>query len=462
MQSPIDWRLDRVPVGFEPEGSAFEPRETKRERKKEQEGVFSRGWWSVGGRTGMEVLARSASTGKRNEGKAGGSRGRCTRECRKRLALRGATRRWNGAEGRTLAWPTWLEGLARTQRRRWEERINVGTKDNPLYISRMGAGTWAWGNRLLFGYSPEQDEELEKVFNYCLDNGINLFDTGDSYGTGKFNGRAEMLLGQFSKRRGIVGNESPNEICVATKLAAYPWRLTRKSMVQAIKDSVERLGRTDGSLELGQMHWSPAAYGFQFQEDALLNGLADAYEQGLIKAVGLSNYGPESLRSIHKKFAIRGVPIGTLQVQFSLLSYQDYQREVLEVCQQLGITVIAYSPLCLGLLSGKYSVEDGGTLPGGPRGFLARQLLPEAESSGLLPLMRELASQRGPDTGLPQIALGWCIAKNTVPIPGARTLAQCRENVKALSTELTAEEVQALDFAASRAKSTVQNSMRSM
>ena len=149
-------------------------------------------------------------------------------------------------------------------------------------------------------------------------------------------------------------------------------------------------------------------------------------------------------------------------MQFSLLSYQDYQREVLEVCQQLGITVIAYSPLCLGLLSGKYSVEDGGTLPGGPRGFLARQLLPEAESSGLLPLMRELASQRGPDTGLPQIALGWCIAKNTVPIPGARTLAQCRENVKALSTELTAEEVQALDFAASRAKSTVQNSMRSM
>lgn len=326
----------------------------------------------------------------------------------------------------------------------------------------MGCGTWAWGNRLLFGYTPDQDEDLERVFNCCLDNGINLFDTGDSYGTGKFNGRAETLLGSFSARRGIMGDESPNQICVATKLAAYPWRLTRKSMVKAIESSVERLGRTCGSLELGQMHWSPAAYGLQFQEDALLDGLADAYDQGLIAAVGLSNYGPKSLRKIHSKFVERGVPIGTLQVQFSLLSFQDYQREALDVCKELGITVIAYSPLCLGLLSGKYSASRGGRFPSGPRGYLARQLLPEAESCGLLPLMKELASSRGEQTGISEIALGWCIAKGTVPIPGARNLLQCQENIKAMSVRLTPDEVVALDQAAGRAKSTLQNSMRSM
>lgn len=408
------------------------------------------------------VRTRFASKGKKNAGKTCRRPGRERNTSREPTQTRAVPRRRNGAEFGSLSWPSWLAGMTKAKKGEGKERINIGTKENPLYISQMGAGTWAWGNRLLFGYSPEQDDELEKVFNCCLDNGVNLFDTGDSYGTGKFNGRAEILLGEFSGRRGITGDECPNAICVATKLAAYPWRLTRKSMVKAIKSSVDRLGRTCGSLELGQMHWSPAAYGLQFQEDALLDGLADAYEKGLIKAVGLSNYGPKSLQSIHRKFSARGVPIGTLQVQFSLLSYQDYQREVLDVCQDLGVTVIAYSPLCLGLLSGKYSVGDGGKLPEGPRGFLARQLLPEAEAAGLLPLMREIASQRGPDVGLPQIALGWCIAKGTVPIPGARTLAQCQDNIKALSISLSPEEVQALGSAAGQAKSTLQNSMRSM
>eukprot|EP00854_Cymbomonas_tetramitiformis_P003204 gene3204-4049_t len=207
------------------------------------------------------------------------------------------------------------------------------------------------------------DDELETVFNYCLDNGINLFDTGDSYGTGKLEGRAELLLGEYSTRRGITGAETPNEICVATKLAGYPWRLTPNSMVKAIEGSVGRLNRTTGSLELGQMHWSPASYGFGFQEEALLEGLAQAYDSGLIKAIGLSNFGPKSLRKIHAKLAERGVPIATVQAQFSLLSYLPYQQETKEVADELGITLISYSPLCLGLLSGKYSTEGGGIYP---------------------------------------------------------------------------------------------------
>lgn len=67
----------------------------------------------------------------------------------------------------------------------------------PLTVSPMGFGTWAWGNQLLWGYQESMDEELQRTFNLAVENGINLFDTADSYGTGKLNGQSEKLLGKF-------------------------------------------------------------------------------------------------------------------------------------------------------------------------------------------------------------------------------------------------------------------------
>lgn len=67
----------------------------------------------------------------------------------------------------------------------------------PLSVSPMGFGTWAWGNQLLWGYEESMDAELQQIFNLAVENGINLFDTADSYGTGRFNGQSEKLLGKF-------------------------------------------------------------------------------------------------------------------------------------------------------------------------------------------------------------------------------------------------------------------------
>lgn len=67
----------------------------------------------------------------------------------------------------------------------------------PLTVSPMGFGTWAWGNQLLWGYQDSMDSELQQTFNLAVENGINLFDTADSYGTGKLNGQSEKLLGKF-------------------------------------------------------------------------------------------------------------------------------------------------------------------------------------------------------------------------------------------------------------------------
>jgi pyridoxine 4-dehydrogenase len=315
-----------------------------------------------------------------------------------------------------------------------------------LFLPIMGCGTWAWGNRLLWDYDESMDNQLQAVFDLCVSNGVTLFDTGDSYGTGRLNGRSELLLGKFS--RDYQGTNQEN-ICIATKLAAYPWRWTRQSMVSACKASALRLGR---NVDLVQMHWSTANYA-PWQEKALLDGLADLYEQGLVKGVGLSNYGPKRLQWVHQRFAARGVPIATLQVQYSLLStYPVTELGLKEVCDRLGIKLIAYSPLGLGLLTGKYA--EKGPFPKGIRGLLFRQLLPGMRS--LLSCLREIAQSR--NKTLSQIAINWCISKGTIPIPGAKSVEQARENIGALGWQLDANEMAALDkAAASSDKKMVQN-----
>lgn len=323
---------------------------------------------------------------------------------------------------------------------------STSNQKQPLHLPPMGCGTWAWGNRLLWGYNETMDGQLQDVFNFCVSQGVTLFDTGDSYGTGKLKGKSESLLGKFAREYQGANQE---KICLATKLAAYPWRLTRRSMVAAGEASARRLGRP---VDLVQMHWSTANYA-PWQEIALLNGLGDLYEQGKVKGVGLSNYGTKRLKKISQQFAQRGIPISTLQVQYSLLStYPVTQLGLKEVCDELGIKLIAYSPLALGLLTGKYSANSN--LPTGIRGFLFKQILP-----GLTPLLnclREIALQR--EKTLSQVALNWCICKGTIPIPGAKTLAQAEDNLGALGWYLNDGEISELDkIAASLDQKMVQN-----
>ena len=304
-----------------------------------------------------------------------------------------------------------------------------------LFLPQMGCGTWAWGNRLLWGYQESMDSQLQEVFNLCVSKGVTLFDTGDSYGTGKLNGQSEKLLGKFEREYSGVNKSN---ICLATKLAAYPWRLTRKSMVAAGKASAQRMGRVD----LAQMHWSTANY-FPWQEWQLLDGLADLYEQGLVKGVGLSNYGTKRLKKVYKKFSDRGIPITTLQVQYSLLStYPVTDLGIKETCDELGIKLIAYSPLCLGILTGKYT--EPSTYPKGLRGLLFKRLVPEAQS--LLNCLNAIAQYR--NKTMSQVAINWCIAKGTIPIPGAKNIQQARENIAAQDWQLEAGEVAELDRAA--------------
>lgn len=291
-------------------------------------------------------------------------------------------------------------------------------------IGTLGIGTRAWGARRIWGYGDDYtDMDLRAAFETALSAGITFYDTAEVYGRGL----AEKLLGDFIRRTGA-------QVAVATKYAPFPWRFGRQTVVNTLRRSLQRLGMQQ--VDLYQIHWPwPLA-----PIKTLMAGLADAVEAGLTKTVGVSNYNVEQVKRVHKALAERGVPLVSIQVGYSLLQRQPENSGLLDLCHELGVTLIAYSPLGMGMLTGKYTPDNP---PPGPRSrrydkeFLVR-LLP------LIKLMREIGEAHVGKTPA-QVALNWVIAKGALPIPGVKNARQVEDNVAAISWSLTEAEIAALD-----------------
>jgi pyridoxine 4-dehydrogenase len=314
----------------------------------------------------------------------------------------------------------------------------------------IGVGTWAWGNQLLWAYDPAADGELETTFREAVAGGLSFFDTADSYGTGRFNGRSEALLGRFAS---ALPAAERDRLCLATKLAPFPWRLGRRGFDRAVIASTRRLG---GRIDRVQLHWSTSRYA-PWQDGPLLQGLADRLLSSEIAQLGLSNIGPRRLRQLHGQLAASGVKIASLQVQLSLLARQALvPGGVADVCRELGVELIAYSPLALGLLARPDPLQ---ALPSsGPRRWLFQRLGPML--GPLLRLMEELAAPR--EAPLAAVALNWCRAHGAMPIPGLRRPEQVELALQALRWRLEPAECEALDaMAASIAGSMPANPFQS-
>ncbi|MFM7087183.1 MAG: aldo/keto reductase [Cyanobium sp.] len=297
----------------------------------------------------------------------------------------------------------------------------------------IGAGTWAWGNQFLWGYGPQQDPQLQACFQRAIALGLTLFDTADSYGTGRYAGRSESLLGQFCA---ALPAEQRQRLTVATKLAPFPWRLGRSGFLRAFEASRQRL---QGKLDRVQLHWSTARY-LPWQEQPLLEGLADLVQQGQVAELGVSNMGPQRLRRLHAHLADRGVKLCSVQVQLSLLATDPIAAGgVASVCRELGIDLIGYSPLALGLLA-----QAPGQEPprwSGPRALLLRHLWPR-----LQPLLEaQAAIAESHDSTPAAVALNWCRAHGAMPIPGLRRVDQAEAAAAALHWTLDPAEREELD-----------------
>eukprot|EP00929_Paragymnodinium_shiwhaense_P008844 TRINITY_DN112811_c0_g1_i1.p1 TRINITY_DN112811_c0_g1~~TRINITY_DN112811_c0_g1_i1.p1 ORF type:complete len:455 (-),score=114.11 TRINITY_DN112811_c0_g1_i1:51-1415(-) len=310
------------------------------------------------------------------------------------------------------------------------QAARAAASGSPLALPNFGVGAWAWGDRLFWGYDEKQDADIREAFEYLVGQGVKLLDTAELYGLG----RSEELVGKFKK------DMKADDLLVATKYGPLPWKAGRKDVVSSCKDSLKRLGTN--SIDLYQIHFP-----FAWSNEAMWDGLADCYEQGLVKAVGVSNYGSSATRAIHKRLAERGIPLTSNQIQYSLLYRYPELNGMQETCDELGVKILAYSPIGLGALTGKWTAQS---MPSGPREAIAKELLQDPAFGELLSLMRTIAAKRGEEGTTSQVAIAWCMAKGTIPIPGVRNLRQAKDNVRAISLNLTPQEVSDLDAAASR------------
>lgn len=288
-----------------------------------------------------------------------------------------------------------------------------------ITVPALGIGTWAWGDSLYWGYGKDYDEQqLQETFAAAVQAGINFFDTAEIYGFGM----SERLLGKFMQA-------SDQPVLIATKYFPLPWRFNAGFVADALTASLRRLQRP--TVDLYQVHWP---FDFLLGQPALMDALADEVQQGRVRAVGVSNYSAEQLKRAHELLAKRGVPLAVNQMQYSLLARQIESNGVMDAARQLQVTILAYSPLAQGLLTGKY---QNGTLP--PTG--ARRLNPNFGEQGLVrlaPVLAALQEMGDRYSRTPaQVALNWLVAQgNVIPIPGAKTPQQAEQNAGALGWQL--------------------------
>ena len=306
------------------------------------------------------------------------------------------------------------------------QTITLG-QDGPT-MTALGIGTWAWGDQLFWNYGNGYGaSQVQEAFEATLDAGISFFDTAEVYGLGE----SEKLLGQFMKQLGRPAQ-------IATKYMPLPWRFNAQSVSDALSGSLKRLQVE--RVELYQVH---TPFSFLMSQETLMDALADEVKRGRIAAVGVSNYSADQMRQAHGYLAARGVPLAVNQVQYSLLSRKIERNGILDTARELGVTILAYSPLAQGLLTGKYTPEKQFKFND------ARRIDPRFSKSGLekiqpvLNLLRQIGEKY--DRTLAQVALNWLMAQGVVPIPGAKTAQQAQQNAGALGWSLSAEDVDQLD-----------------
>ncbi|KAI4305981.1 hypothetical protein L6164_029302 [Bauhinia variegata] len=247
-----------------------------------------------------------------------------------------------------------------------EDEVKLGGSD--LKVTRLGIGAWSWGDASYwnnFEWNDRKEKAARNAFNASVDSGITFFDTAEIYGSWYSLGaiNSGVLLG----RPGVWGNEG------------------------------------------------------------YLDGLGDAFEQGFVKAVGVSNYNEKRLREAYEKLKRRGIQLASNQVNYSLIYRVPEENGVKAACDELGITVIAYCPIAQGALTGKYTPENP---PTGPRGLIyTPEYLRTLQS--LLNRVSKIGEKYNKTST--QVALNWLIAQgNVVPIPGAKTAEQALEFTGAL------------------------------
>ncbi|MBK6608356.1 MAG: aldo/keto reductase [Leptospiraceae bacterium] len=290
--------------------------------------------------------------------------------------------------------------------------------NSSLKVKRIGLGCMGMSEFYGSFSEPESINTLHKA----IDLGVNFFDTADMYGSGA----NEKLIGKAFKDRW-------NEVVLATKFAVMrgpkgEWLGINGQpdyIRKACEQSLLNLG-TD-IIDLYYMHRQAP----DVEIEVIVGAMADLVKQGKVKYIGLSEVNAETIRRAHKIH-----PITAIQTEYSLWS-REPEQEVFEVCRELGITFVAYSPLGRGFLTGAYKsradFESGDFRLSNPR-FTEEAI---KENSKFVEVIDQIAKAKGVTKA--QIALSWILSQNDeiTVIPGTRKIHRLEENIGAYNVVIT-------------------------
>ena len=301
-----------------------------------------------------------------------------------------------------------------------------------IQVPGLCIGAWSWGDGLFWDYGKTYGaRDVEAAFAATLETGVNFIDTAEVYG----NGLSEELIGKFLQ-------QTNQPVILATKYGPLPWRVWGSAVKDAVTASLDRLGVSQ--VALYQVHWP---FTFFMTQETLMNALADEVEKGRIQAVGVSNYSAEEMQLAYEVLRSRGIPLASNQVRYSLVTRKIESKGILDRARYLGVTILAYSPLAQGLLTGKYTPENP------PVG--ARQMDSRFNAEGLkkiepvMVLLRQFGEKYNRTPA--QVALNWINAQDgVIAIAGAKTADQVRQNAGALGWQMTEDEIAQLEQASHR------------
>lgn len=304
---------------------------------------------------------------------------------------------------------------------------NTGIEVTPIGLGVMQFSGGSGIFRMVF---PDlSQEEMNAIVKAALDGGINWFDTAEMYGRGK----SERGLANALKTLEM----EDEEVIIGTKW--FPLFRTANNLYRTIDD---RLHYLDGyTIDLYMIH---QPYGFSSPE-AEMDAMADLVEAGKIRSVGVSNFNADQMRRAYSALEKRGLPLAVNQVQYSLLYRNIETNGILDTAKELGVTIVAWSPLARGILSGRYHNDSDSydRLPIG-RKLMMREMI--KGSGSVIKALNEIAQRY--DATAAQVALNWLInfhGDAVVAIPGASKVHQAEESAGAIKFKLSNEELMQLD-----------------
>jgi aryl-alcohol dehydrogenase-like predicted oxidoreductase len=301
-----------------------------------------------------------------------------------------------------------------------------------IHITPIGLGMmeFAGGGGLMGGVFPIiLQEDKNEIVKAALDGGINWFDTAELYGAGVSEASLAAALKASGKKNG--------DIVVATKW--WPLFRTARNIPISIEERLRFLD--DYSIDLYMVH---QPFSLSTHNSEML-AMADLVDAGKIRSVGISNFSAKQMRQAHETLQKRGLSLAVNQVKYSLLDRAIERNGILETAKELGITIIAYTSLESGLLTGKYH-KNPELLEKKHFFYRARLKRGIEKSRTLVAALEEIGTKHNATAA--QVALNWVVSfhgDTIVTIPGATKVRQAEESASAMTFRLTSDELAQLD-----------------